>query len=96
MGSGTQDFFMISLPHLKTFTWYKIEDHQHVTFVKMKMKSVAKLWWQRIDNNNFAFDWDAPKRSIPIGIDRRENPSNSILKVHSQEKTPLTQNSEIH
>lgn len=38
------------------FAWYKIEDPQHVPFVKRKMRGSARLWWQSIDNNNIGFD----------------------------------------
>ena len=34
------------------FTWYHIEDPQRVTFVKMKFKGPARIWWKNIDDHN--------------------------------------------
>ena len=34
------------------FTWYHIENPQHVTFVKMKLKGPAIIWWKNIDDHN--------------------------------------------
>ena len=34
------------------FEWYNMEEDKRVSFVKMKMKGAARVWWRGIDDKN--------------------------------------------
>lgn len=38
------------------FSWYNIENPEHVAFAKKKLKGSARDWWHKIDSNKISFD----------------------------------------
>lgn len=67
------------------FSWHKTEDPQHVAFVKMKLKGLARSWWQGIENKNVVFggeQWIVKNCNLKMQILTLEHP---LGRLHARE-----------